>query len=808
LLKFIWELKWAETGDEEMTLVLKANKVVEGSPNEANVLGGQLIIGRLPSNHLVISGDKVEPIHAMVEMDEDTGEVRILDMASDEGIFVNNMKIDVVATLVAGDVIRIGDVTITVAEADLEAMESAAAASVAAAIDGAGGIEEVSIEFQNVVHGADQSPVDAAQNRGSDTKDQDSFSASSATRISKMPTAAGVAGVAGDANSSATSVHSSAAIKSQASSRVAAAAGASRATVRSSAPEGIGGGVGASPTGMNKSGSSNRATEPDDVKSPKENLFAPGKERPGGSTLEVVAFWDDTLLDVRHYGGKPKPGEDDRPDEVYIGNEDQGHLIGVGPKANTREYLLGKVEGAKTKIFLNGEMRAKVRRSNRVDKVVGPAKFDLTYKEMALVKHGPLQYYLKNVSLPNPILRLFQDADGKPIIFLWAFVIYVFLFGGILMMGPPAEKEIYDEELWAQVLTIRTPTPKPEIPKAPPPKPVVEVQKPIATPPKVESTPQPIVADKKPTASEKTPVPAPVTKPEAKTPPKVVALETPAKTQANTSESKDQSNAKGRTKDTKDKSLGPTNAAKAPGNSGSKSGGTKGAFASQRKGDQAQNMMGVEGGKPNVMSGINLEKLGSGIGKVSDVSDIGAIAVGLKSQAGGAGGGAGSAARSNGFGGLGSGSSLNTGGVGKALDGLGGEGGGAGAGGLGDPNGRGQGAGKRIEAQAVVVPQGDPAIEGALTKEEIDAVIKQNLAQIRACYERNLQGNRGLAGRIKVAFLIMSSGRVQTADIVSSDLNSRATEGCITGVIKRWKFPLPRGGGVVNVNYPFVFQPR
>jgi TonB family protein len=218
--------------------------------------------------------------------------------------------------------------------------------------------------------------------------------------------------------------------------------------------------------------------------------------------------------------------------------------------------------------------------------------------------------------------------------------------------------------------------------------------------------------------------------------------------------------------------------------------------------------MGVEGGKPNVMSGINLAKLGAGIGAVSDKDGIGAIATGLKSQAGGAGGGSGSAARSSGFGGLGQGSSLNTGGVGKALDGLGGGGGGAGAGGLGDPEGRGQGAGRRIAAQAVVVPQGDPAIEGALTKEEIDAVIKQNLAQIRACYERNLQGNRGLAGRVKVAFVIVSTGRVSSSEVVSSDLNNGATEGCIRDVIRRWQFPLPRGGGIVNVNYPFVFTPR
>ena len=211
------------------------------------------------------------------------------------------------------------------------------------------------------------------------------------------------------------------------------------------------------------------------------------------------------------------------------------------------------------------------------------------------------------------------------------------------------------------------------------------------------------------------------------------------------------------------------------------------------------------------MSGINLDKLGAGLGKISDLNGVGAIATGLQSSAGGAGGGSGSAGRgAHGFGGIGKGNSLSTGGAARALNGLGGGAGGLGAGGLGG-NGSAAGpggAGGKIKASAVVVPEGDPAVEGSLTKEEIEAVIRANLAQIKACYERFLQGNRNLAGRVTTNFVIGVDGRVNSANIASSDLGSPGAEGCITGAIRRWKFPLPRGGGVVSVKYPFVFNSR
>lgn len=777
-----------------MTLVLKANKVVEGCPSEASLEGGQIVIGRLPSNHIVLEGEDIEPIHAMIEVDEVSGEIRLLDMASDEGILVNGQRVDVVSVIQKGDRIQIGEVSLSLEEENEDEFKKRSfVATEDDAIDGAGGYEDPAsqgymeaqrsqIDAQNAFYepepANEPSEDDVQESRGDDEGTVVEQAAEAQQDVTKLRQPVSRAAPAEKSRPQPST--------SQVRSRSAVAVGAESDARR--------------PRSTSKETAS--------AAKPAENLFAPGKERPGGSTLEVVAFWDNSILDVRHYGGRVKPGENERPEEVILGNEEQGHLIGVGPKANTRNYLLARVQGSKTKVFLNGEMKAKVRRSSRVEKIAGPGKFEVSYKEMAIVKHGPLQYFLKNVSLPNPVLRLFQDADGRPIIFVYAFLLYALMVGGIMMMPPTSEKDVYDEEIWAQVLTFRTPTPAPKKVEPPPPKPVVEVEKPkVVEPPK--ATPAPIVADKKPTV-DKEAKPSPTVVPKA-VPQKVTkALETPKKVTPNVSavDSSTSQNARGQTPNAKEKYLGRKTSSNQQGNSGSKAGGTSGAFASARKGNTNTDQMGVEGGKPNVMSGINLKQLGAGIGAVSDMGGVGAIATGLKSQAGGAGAGSGSSAKSSGFGGLGSGSSLNTGGVGRALDGLGGGAGGAGAGGLGDPSGRGAGAGRRIEAQAVVVPQGDPAIEGALTKEEIDAVIKQNLAQIRACYERNLQGNRGLAGRVKVAFVIMSSGRVQSANIVTSDLNNSATEGCIASVIRRWKFPLPRGGGVVNVNYPFVFTPR
>ncbi|MCA2958730.1 MAG: AgmX/PglI C-terminal domain-containing protein [Silvanigrellales bacterium] len=709
-----------------MALLLKASKVIEGNPEELVIEAGQVIIGRLPSNHLVIPGSDVEPIHAMIEVDPQSGEASLVDMASEAGVRLNGRVIEVVEPLKAGDKIQIGDVRIDV-------------------LPGEGS---------------------AVVGRGAKSGSQ---------------------GAQGNKNGESASTQK---------------AGAAGATAQG------------------------RRTKRDDYRYegqvkrvPTVNygfLFEPGKERPHGSTLEVVAFWDQSILDVRHYGGNVKKGEIPRPATCVLGNEEDDQLIGIGPRANTRNYTFAKVEGSNTVIYLNDEMKGRVRRGGNFEKVAGPTKLKMKAGEMALVKHGPVSYFLTNVSLPNPILKRFEDLDGRPLIFIYALFLYGLLSSGMYYVnrnGNPQKP--FDEDSWAETLAIRTPTPKPKD-NLPAPKPEVEVKKPEPIKPPEVKPPE-----KKPEPPKvSTPVKAPEVKPVVKEQPKEkpdpvkappkpqtpVALQSPKKPSA---PNPNPANAAGESK-ANEKTLGPKSSNNA-GNGGGKAGGTSGAFAGARAGNSKSSAMGVEGGKKDVMSGINLDKLGAGLGKISDLNGVGAIATGLQSSAGGAGGGSGSAGRgAHGFGGIGKGNSLSTGGPARALNGLGGGAGGLGAGGLGGTgNAAGPGgAGGKIKASAVVVPEGDPAVEGSLTKEEIEAVIRANLAQIKACYERFLQGNRNLAGRVTTNFVIGGDGRVNSANIASSDLGSPGAEGCMAGAIRRWKFPLPRGGGVVSVKYPFVFNSR
>ncbi|MFH1631664.1 MAG: AgmX/PglI C-terminal domain-containing protein [bacterium] len=101
----------------------------------------------------------------------------------------------------------------------------------------------------------------------------------------------------------------------------------------------------------------------------------------------------------------------------------------------------------------------------------------------------------------------------------------------------------------------------------------------------------------------------------------------------------------------------------------------------------------------------------------------------------------------------------------------------------------------------------DKMIMGALDKSLIDAVIKRNMNQVRYCYQRELNQNLTLSGRIEVRFAIYKDGSVINAAIESTTMNSAVVEECITHEFMEFKFPQPKGGGIVVETTPFDFSP-
>jgi TonB family protein len=158
-----------------------------------------------------------------------------------------------------------------------------------------------------------------------------------------------------------------------------------------------------------------------------------------------------------------------------------------------------------------------------------------------------------------------------------------------------------------------------------------------------------------------------------------------------------------------------------------------------------------------------------------------------------------------GSGGLGiRGTGRGGGGVGYGTIGLGnlntiGHGGGGGSG-----AGYGRGSGGRAAAPAIRA--GAAMVKGSLGRQPIRRTIQRQINAVRACYERQLQSNPNLAGKVVVKFVIDGTGKVTSAVIAETTLNNPAVEQCLLKVFKRMTFPQPEGGGVVVVNYPFIFK--
>lgn len=101
----------------------------------------------------------------------------------------------------------------------------------------------------------------------------------------------------------------------------------------------------------------------------------------------------------------------------------------------------------------------------------------------------------------------------------------------------------------------------------------------------------------------------------------------------------------------------------------------------------------------------------------------------------------------------------------------------------------------------------DVESQGTLSREAIQSVVRRHTNEVRFCYERALQQNPNLAGRVMVHFVISPTGTVQSAVARENTVGDPQVGTCVAQAVQRWTFPAPEGG-LVAVNYPFVFSAR
>ncbi len=98
---------------------------------------------------------------------------------------------------------------------------------------------------------------------------------------------------------------------------------------------------------------------------------------------------------------------------------------------------------------------------------------------------------------------------------------------------------------------------------------------------------------------------------------------------------------------------------------------------------------------------------------------------------------------------------------------------------------------------------GQPTANGDLPKADIKQVVRDARPLLRACYEAALATNPELAGTVMVQFFIDPTGKVA----VSNGSGVPEVAPCIAKAIGALVFPKPKGGGGVQVNFPFSLRP-
>jgi hypothetical protein len=93
---------------------------------------------------------------------------------------------------------------------------------------------------------------------------------------------------------------------------------------------------------------------------------------------------------------------------------------------------------------------------------------------------------------------------------------------------------------------------------------------------------------------------------------------------------------------------------------------------------------------------------------------------------------------------------------------------------------------------------------GGLSKETIQRILRTHRSRIRHCYEIALRESSDVTGRVTVGFVIAPQGNVQSAETRANTTESDALARCILGVVERINFP--QADGITACTYPFLLQ--
>jgi outer membrane biosynthesis protein TonB len=112
------------------------------------------------------------------------------------------------------------------------------------------------------------------------------------------------------------------------------------------------------------------------------------------------------------------------------------------------------------------------------------------------------------------------------------------------------------------------------------------------------------------------------------------------------------------------------------------------------------------------------------------------------------------------------------------------------------------------DALAPTTPPRDAAAGwGEPDMPKVQKLFKQRFAEVKRCYEAELQQHQDARGKLTLRFTIAESGAIRGVSVARSTFARRDVPACVAEVVGRWTTPF-RPAEPVEVEYPFSFAPR
>ena len=504
--------------------------------------------------------------------------------------------------------------------------------------------------------------------------------------------------------------------------------------------------------------------EPTQIRSLKDTARTRGVLDPGGMAedLEVTVYWEDHILNIDHYRNSNAT--------ISIGSDIKNTYLIPSTQVPPR-YDFIRLRGATAELNLHPSMKGSARVQGKMEtfddlRKQGRSQLVISGQDIAKVQVGTVNFFLMFVPEPNAIPRAPIFDQGRlfwmmqvsvafaAVLFLTLATIFRDPIQGVVKEFPEKYRKIIVEEFKKRQEVVQK---------------KIEEKKPVELP-KVEAK----QVGKKAVEAVKNE--------------NAVMKEKTGKSGGNEGEGARERGAEGkRGRPNAKHETGITNRPKIDPN----------------RRNQVKDAP-VKGQTDSILGALQNTGLGTKLAKMSGKSNNGdAGASGndpLDTPLAGVGGGGIRNGRGSGGSGL-QGTGTGGGGTAVGVGGLGtkGFGGGASGDGVGSIPGKGD--------FAVGTEGSGVRVVGSLSREEIERVVRAHQNEVTSCYQRELQRNPKLFGKLAVKWTIVDGGRVSVVSSIDNQTGSSNLDDCIRTRIRDWAFPSPTGGSQAVVEWAWNFKP-